>query len=154
MLIFRAILGGAIGGIAWLFLPAIVMGANLMALGWILVWYLIFGLWISAFIGAVIGFVIWYIHKRGEITLRMLPRAAVGVPVAFMAIAIYFFQQGSIADLTFWHVWYSLFFSIAVGVPSGLIAGRPPNHIGPAAQQIVGREQRERESHHDSSGDA
>jgi len=155
MMILRAIAGGAVGAFAWLLLPAIFMGADWHIVPWVFIGYIFFGLWIGAGIGGVTGFAIWLVNRFGETTLRILPRIAIGVGIAFIALAAYFFRDGSFRDLTVRHFWYSLIFSFAIGFPSGLMAWRTAvTAHSYAAEQIVGRERRERVSQLDSSGDA
>jgi hypothetical protein len=148
VMILRAMLGGAIGGFAWLFLPAIFMGADLHALPWLVLGYAFFGLPIGAGIGGLIGFAIWIVYRPSETNLRVVLRVTIGIAIAFVALATYFFLRGgSFGDLTLRHFWYSLIFAFAIGIPSALMARRTATKVpSPAAEQLVGPERRERVS--------
>ena len=138
-MIVRAILGGLIGGFLWLFLPVVIMGgADLHIVPWLILGYAFFGLPVGAVIGGVTGFAIWLVNPL----LHPMFRVAIGVGIAFAALGAYFLTQGSFGDLTFRHLWYSLNFSFAIGVPAGLMARSGAANIRYAAEQIVGREPR------------
>jgi hypothetical protein len=144
VLILRAIVGGAIGGFAWIFLYPTLGGVGLRAVPWLVIGYIAFGLPIGAGIGGLVGVVIWLVNELGNAPLHYGFRLLIGVGIAFLILGIYFFTQGSFGDLTLRHLWYALYFSFAIGMTSGLMARRV---IKPkAAEQIVGRERRERVS--------
>jgi hypothetical protein len=146
ILILRGTLGGAIGGILWMFLPAVFMGIlkDPWALRMMIVGYLLFGLWITAALGGLVGFIIWAINRGTGMNLGAVLRVCIGTPVAFVPMALYLFENEP--PLTIFNLWYPLFFSLVVGALSALIVGRSPYGVShsSAAEQIVGRERRER----------
>ncbi len=146
--VLRGMLGASIGGIVWMFLPAVFMGVlkDPSGLELLIFWYLALVLWMLAALGGIIAFVIWVIHWSTGAELPVFIRMSIATAVALIPMALLLFRTEK--PLTLFNLWYPIFFGITVGGLAGLFVGSPKRLAGDrtAVEQIVGRERRERVS--------
>ena len=143
LFVIRGMLGASIGGVIWMFLPAILQGAlsDAGGFGLLVFWYLRLVLWIIAGFGGLIALAICIVHWATQKDLPLLVRVCIAILIAIIPMALLVLANGE--PLSLFNLWYPLFFGITVGGFAGLLVGSPKRLDSSAAvEQIVGRERR------------